>query len=124
MRVIPGVTSAIAAPSLAGIPVTHRTLSQGFAVVSGHVAPDDPRSTVAVSYTHLDVYKRQPFAVHGARAVITESRANPESRLLLAAAGATTFVLSAIKLPSITGSSSHPTGTGAGACLLYTSRCV
>lgn len=46
VRVIPGVTSAIAAPSLAGIPVTHRTLSQGFAVVSGHVAPDDPRSTV------------------------------------------------------------------------------
>lgn len=58
-----------------------------------------------------------PFAVHGARAVITESRANPESRLLLAAAAATTFVLSAIKLPSITGSSSHPTGTGAGAIL-------
>jgi len=47
VRVIPGVTSAIAAPALAGIPVTHRTLSQGFAVVSGHVAPDDPRSTVA-----------------------------------------------------------------------------
>ena len=47
VRVIPGVTSAIAAPELAGIPVTHRTLSQGFAVVSGHVAPDDERSTVA-----------------------------------------------------------------------------
>lgn len=58
-----------------------------------------------------------PFVIHGARAVITESRANPESKLLLAAAGAFTFVLSAIKLPSITGSSSHPTGTGAGALL-------
>lgn len=46
VRVIPGVTSAVAAPELAGIPVTHRTLAQGFTVVSGHVAPGDPRSTL------------------------------------------------------------------------------
>lgn len=58
-----------------------------------------------------------PFVVHGARAVIRTCRENPESKLLLAAAGAFTFVLSAIKLPSVTGSSSHPTGTGAGAVL-------
>lgn len=44
--VIPGVTSAVAAPELAGVPVTHRGVVQGFAVVSGHAAPDDPRSTV------------------------------------------------------------------------------
>jgi len=35
-EVVPGVSSAIAAPALAGIPVTHRGLSIGFAVVSGH----------------------------------------------------------------------------------------
>ena len=35
-EVVPGVTSAIAAPALAGIPVTHRGLASGFAVVSGH----------------------------------------------------------------------------------------
>ncbi len=58
-----------------------------------------------------------PFVVHGARQVITQSREHPESRLLLAAAGAFTFVLSSIKLPSVTGSSSHPTGTGLGAVL-------
>jgi len=46
VQVIPGVTSAVAAPELAGIPVTHRTLSQGFSVVSGHVPPDDPRSGI------------------------------------------------------------------------------
>ena len=45
-EVVPGVTSAVAAPGLAGIPVTHRGLSQGFTVISGHAAPDDPRSTV------------------------------------------------------------------------------
>jgi uroporphyrin-III C-methyltransferase/precorrin-2 dehydrogenase/sirohydrochlorin ferrochelatase len=35
-EVVPGISSAIAAPALAGIPVTHRGLSAGFAVVSGH----------------------------------------------------------------------------------------
>lgn len=35
-EVVPGVSSALAAPALAGIPVTHRGLSAGFAVVSGH----------------------------------------------------------------------------------------
>lgn len=46
VRVIPGVTSAVSVPALGGIPVTHRTVSQGFTVVSGHVGPDDGRSTV------------------------------------------------------------------------------
>lgn len=58
-----------------------------------------------------------PFVIHGARKVIAEAKEHPESRLLLAAAGAFTFVLSSIKLPSVTGSSSHPTGTGLGAVL-------
>lgn len=35
-EVIPGVSSAIAAPLLAGIPVTHRGLASAFVVVSGH----------------------------------------------------------------------------------------
>lgn len=37
-EVIPGVSAAVAAPGLAGIPVTHRGLASGFAVVSGHAA--------------------------------------------------------------------------------------
>ncbi|WP_315643770.1 energy-coupling factor ABC transporter permease [Corynebacterium rouxii] len=37
--------------------------------------------------------------------------------MLLGAAGAFTFALSALKIPSVTGSSSHPTGTGLGAVL-------
>ncbi|MDO5699230.1 MAG: uroporphyrinogen-III C-methyltransferase [Dermatophilus congolensis] len=44
VRVIPGVSSAIAGPALAGIPVTHRTLTQGVTIVAGHVPPGDPRS--------------------------------------------------------------------------------
>ena len=46
VEAVPGVSSAFAVPALAGIPVTHRGLSQGVAVVSGHVAPEDPRSEV------------------------------------------------------------------------------
>jgi uroporphyrin-III C-methyltransferase len=46
VTVIPGVTSAVAGPALAGIPLTHRTLTQGFTVVSGHLPPGDPGSTL------------------------------------------------------------------------------
>ncbi|CAL8978709.1 Uroporphyrinogen-III C-methyltransferase [Propionicimonas sp. T2.31MG-18] len=46
VRVIPGVSSAIAGPELAGIPLTHRGITQNFSVVSGHVGPDHPASTV------------------------------------------------------------------------------
>ena len=35
-EVVPGVSSAVAAPALAGIPVTHRGLASSFAVVTGH----------------------------------------------------------------------------------------
>jgi uroporphyrin-III C-methyltransferase / precorrin-2 dehydrogenase / sirohydrochlorin ferrochelatase len=46
VEVVAGVTSAIAVPGLAGIPVTHRGISQGFTVVSGHAAPGQPGSTL------------------------------------------------------------------------------
>ena len=46
VRVIPGVTSATAAPALAGIPLTHRQLTQGFTVISGHVPPGHSGSTL------------------------------------------------------------------------------
>jgi len=36
VETIPGVSSALAAPALAGVPLTYRGLSRGFAVVTGH----------------------------------------------------------------------------------------
>ena len=45
-QVVPGVTSAIAAPAYAGIPVTHRGVSQDFSVVSAHLDPSHPGATV------------------------------------------------------------------------------
>ncbi|MGE5506553.1 MAG: energy-coupling factor ABC transporter permease [Actinomycetota bacterium] len=58
-----------------------------------------------------------PFVVAGARRLKRIVAERPEARLTLGAAGAFAFVLSALKLPSVTGSCSHPTGTGLGAML-------
>ena len=45
-EVVPGVTSAVAVPACAGIPVTHRGIAQDFAVVSAHLDPSHPGATV------------------------------------------------------------------------------
>jgi uroporphyrin-III C-methyltransferase/precorrin-2 dehydrogenase/sirohydrochlorin ferrochelatase len=46
VTVVPGVTSAISVPAMAGVPVTHRGVTHEFVVVSGHVAPGHPESLV------------------------------------------------------------------------------
>ncbi|NEY91549.1 energy-coupling factor ABC transporter permease [Tabrizicola oligotrophica] len=56
-----------------------------------------------------------PFVVAGVRRIRRILREKPEARMTLAASGAFAFVLSALKIPSVTGSCSHPTGTGLGA---------
>ena len=43
-EVIPGVTSAVAAPAYAGIPVTHRGIASSFAVITGHGAKATERA--------------------------------------------------------------------------------
>ena len=58
-----------------------------------------------------------PFVAWGIFAVNKRINENPEQRMLLGVAAAFTFVLSALKIPSVTGSCSHPTGTGLGALL-------
>ncbi len=58
-----------------------------------------------------------PFFLVGLRSLTRVTKQNPELKLLLALAGAFTFVLSALKIPSVTGSCSHPTGTGLGTIL-------
>ncbi len=58
-----------------------------------------------------------PFIAAGIWRANRILREHPEARLLLATSGAFTFLLSALKMPSVTGSCSHPTGTGLGAIL-------
>jgi uroporphyrin-III C-methyltransferase / precorrin-2 dehydrogenase / sirohydrochlorin ferrochelatase len=46
VEVVPGISSAFAVPALAGVPVTARGVTQSVAVVSAHLPPGDPGSTV------------------------------------------------------------------------------
>ena len=45
-EIIPGISSSVAAPAYAGIPVTHRHISTSFAVIAGHEDPNKGDSTV------------------------------------------------------------------------------
>ena len=58
-----------------------------------------------------------PFWVWGAWRVSKIFKEHPEQKILMAVSGAFIFVLSSLKLPSVFGSSSHPTGTGLSAML-------
>ncbi len=45
-EIVPGITSAIAVPAYAGIPVTHRALASSFAVITGHEDPAKESSSI------------------------------------------------------------------------------
>lgn len=47
-EVVPGITSVVAAPAFAGIPLTHREHADGFEVISGHRPDTPPRLTAVV----------------------------------------------------------------------------
>ena len=99
VSVIPGVSSAIAGPGLAGIPVTHRGVVQAFTVVSGHVPPGHAASStdwaalaraghtlvVLMGVTHLDAICTE-LVTHGldagTPAAIIAEAASPGMRVL------------------------------------------
>ena len=54
------------------------------------------------------------FGIYQIKKIVDET---PESKALIAVSGAFMFVLSSLKLPSVTGSCSHPCGNGLGAAL-------
>ena len=58
-----------------------------------------------------------PFVVAGFLSIRKKVERSPRAKVLLAMCGAFAFVLSALKIPSVTGSCSHPTGVGLGAIL-------
>lgn len=53
-----------------------------------------------------------PFLIYGFYTIRRIMRDDPAQKTILALSGAFIFVMSSFKLPSVTGSSSHPTGTG------------
>lgn len=58
-----------------------------------------------------------PFLFLGLRSIQKTIHINPSLKMLLGLAGAFAFVLSSLKIPSVTGSCSHPTGVGLGAVM-------
>ena len=58
-----------------------------------------------------------PFVIAGVRSIKKTVTLHPSLKMLLGMAGAFAFVLSALKIPSVTGSSSHPTGVALGTIL-------
>lgn len=58
-----------------------------------------------------------PFIIYGFFAIRKKISENTKFFILLAMCGAFAFVLSSLKIPSVTGSCSHPTGVGLGAVL-------
>ena len=58
-----------------------------------------------------------PFFLAGFFSLKKTVSEHRKALIILAMCGAYAFVLSALKIPSVTGSSSHPTGTGLGAIL-------
>ncbi|MEL3960260.1 uroporphyrinogen-III C-methyltransferase [Lysinibacillus endophyticus] len=51
-EIVPGITSGIASPAYAGIPVTHRDYSSSFAVVTGHRKNGEPDNTNWAALAH------------------------------------------------------------------------
>ncbi len=58
-----------------------------------------------------------PFVAYGVWKLKNIIEEHPDTKPMLGIAGAFIFVLSSLKLPSVTGSCSHPTGTGLGAIM-------
>ena len=58
-----------------------------------------------------------PFVIAGVYSIKKTVTLHPSLKMLLGMAGAFAFVLSALKIPSVTGSSSHPSGVGLGTIL-------
>jgi len=72
-EVVPGVTTAVAAAELAGIPVTHRGVSTGFLVVAGHSGDALDRSLGAVRPGAVTVVVMMGLAVRDAIAATLRS---------------------------------------------------
>ncbi|MED4461115.1 energy-coupling factor ABC transporter permease [Metabacillus fastidiosus] len=58
-----------------------------------------------------------PSLIIGLRSIRKKVTEHPELKMMLGLSGAFAFVLSALKIPSVTGSCSHPTGVGLGTVL-------
>jgi cobalt/nickel transport system permease protein len=89
------------------------TLLMPQAVSAMHIMEGFLPPTWCISWGVLTI----PFVLVGFVSIQKTVKENPRLKILLGMVGAFTFVLSALKIPSVTGSCSHPTGVGFGAIL-------
>lgn len=79
-----------------------------------HISEGFLQPSHSIAWTVLAV----PFAAHSIRTISRRLAIAPGERLQMAAIAGFAFSLSALKLPSVSGSCSHPTGSGLGALLV------
>jgi uroporphyrin-III C-methyltransferase len=72
-EIVPGVSSAVAVPAYAGVPVTHRGIASSFAVVTGH--EDEDKAEEAVDWAHLATAVDTLVVLMGARTLPRIARA-------------------------------------------------
>ena len=90
-EVVPGVTTAIAAPELAGIPVTHRGVSSGFLVIAGHAGETFDAALNAVRPNSITLVVMMGLAVRGVIAQRLQTHGwAADSRAALVCGAATT----------------------------------
>jgi len=114
-EVVPGVSSAIAVPAYAGIPVTQRGVSSAFTVLTGHTVEDDGFNWEAVpaagtlvllmGVRHLPTSTRQLMA-HGRApetpAAVIQQGATPEQRVVVGTLANIAELASSIQSPATT----------------------
>lgn len=111
VEVVPGVTSAVAVPAAAGIPLTHRGVARGFTVLSGHddVAglligvPGGPEHTVVLlmavaGLAHTAWALQQGGRPAGTPVAIVESGYGPDQRTTVATLGTVAAVAAQAKV--------------------------
>ncbi|WP_026874385.1 uroporphyrinogen-III C-methyltransferase [Jiangella gansuensis] len=117
-EVVPGVTSAISVPALAGIPVTHRGVAQETSIVSGHAHPDDPACTVdwdrlaagtgtivvLMGVTHLPaIAERLVLGGRGTNTpvAVIQDGTGPAARVVVATLGTVTPAAAEVQPPAV-----------------------
>jgi uroporphyrin-III C-methyltransferase len=114
VEIVPGVSSALAAPELAGVPLTYRGLSRGFAVVAGHCAGSDgvdwrDYARVDTLVILMGVKERGNIAralIHAGRradepAVFVERSSTPEERVVDTSLGAVAAGAVEVEAPAV-----------------------
>lgn len=91
-EVVPGVTSAVAVPAYAGVPVTHRGIATAFAVVTGHEAAGHADHTTdwgALSHLHALVIMMGLRQVQNVCIALQEAGRDPDTPAIAISWGTT-----------------------------------